>query len=367
MMSESAPKIHAQFHLTRQSKGLEPFELKVSTELPSQGVTAIFGHSGSGKTTFLRCVAGLERAQSGYLEVQGQIWQGPKQFLPTHQRPLGYVFQESSLFDHLTAMGNLKFAIKRAAAPTTTEAFERIVSLMGIESILMRYPNQLSGGERQRVAIARALLIQPRILLMDEPLASLDSARKQEILPYLAKLRSSLDIPILYVSHSVDEIAQLADHVVVLESGHMVAQGALSEVFARTDLKALSGFDTGAVWQGEVAERDAPWHLSKVACGQASLWVRDAGDPVGSAMRLRILARDVSLSRSVNDESSIVNRLPVSILEITPDQDEAMVLIRLQCAEQILLARLTKRSLDTMQLAVGQSLWAQIKSVAIVR
>lgn len=362
-----ANTIHAQFQLTRQSKGVEPFELKIATELPSQGVTAVFGHSGSGKTTFLRCVAGLERAQTAYLEVQGQVWQDANKFMPTHKRPLGYVFQESSLFEHLTALGNLKFAIKRAAEPTSSEAFERIVSLMGIESILARYPSQLSGGERQRVAIARALLIQPRILLMDEPLASLDNARKQEILPYLAKLRTSLDIPILYVSHSVDEIAQLADHVVVLEGGRLVAQGDLSEVFARTDLRALSGFDTGAVWQGKVIERETQWHLAKVACGETSVWVRDAGDHIGSAMRLRVLARDVSLSRSVDDESSIVNRLPVTILEITPDQDEAMVLLRLESAGQVLLARLTKRSLETMRLAVGQSLWAQIKSVAIVR
>ncbi|CUB02288.1 molybdenum ABC transporter ATP-binding protein [Marinomonas fungiae] len=363
----SGTSIHAQFRLTRQSKGLAPFELDVATELPAQGVTAIFGHSGSGKTTFLRCVAGLERAQSGYLEIEGQVWQDAKQFMPTHKRPLGYVFQESSLFEHLTAFGNLKFAIKRAEEPTSSEDFDRIVSLMGIEPILSRYPKQLSGGERQRVAIARALLIQPRILLMDEPLASLDNARKQEILPYLAKLRTSLDIPILYVSHAVDEIAQLADHVMVLESGKLVAQGALSEVFSRTDLRALSGFDTGAVWQGQVIEREPQWHLAKVACGASNLWVRDVGDEVGTKMRLRILARDVSLSRSEADESSIVNRLPVTILDITPDQDAAMVLIRLASAEQVLIARLTKRSLDTMQLAVGQSLWAQIKSVAIVR
>lgn len=360
-------KIHAQFQLMRQSKGAKPFELKVATELPSQGVTAIFGHSGSGKTTFLRCVAGLERAQTGYLEVQGQVWQGAKQFLPTHKRPLGYVFQEASLFEHLTALGNLKFAMKRAAEPTSSEAFEKIVSLMGIESILPRYPSQLSGGERQRVAIARALLIQPRILLMDEPLASLDNPRKQEILPYLAKLRTSLDIPILYVSHSVDEIAQLADHVMVLEGGQLVAQGALSDVFARTDLKALSGFDMGAVWQGKVIERQSQWHLAKVACGDANLWVRDAGDDIGGDLRLRILARDVSLSRSASDDSSIVNRLPVTIIEVTPDQDEAMVLLRLESAGQVLLARLTRRSLETMQLAVGQLLWAQIKSVAIMR
>lgn len=359
--------IAAEFHLRHLNKGFRPFELKVAAKLPSQGVTAIFGPSGSGKTTFLRCIAGLERAQSGFLQVHGQVWQDETQFLATHKRPLGYVFQEASLFDHLTALGNLKFACKRAAVPTTTEAFEQIVSLMGIEGVLSRYPKQLSGGERQRVAIARALLIQPKILLMDEPLAALDARRKQEILPYLAKLRSSLDIPILYVSHSVEEITQLADHVLVLEKGQLIAQGEVSEVFSRTDLTVLSSFDTGVVWHGKVMEREHEWHLAQVRCGSTALWVRDAGDDIGRSIRLRILARDVSLSRSDSDDSSIVNRLPVTILTIAPDRDEAMMLIGLDCGGQTLNARLTKRSVATMQLALGQALWAQIKSVAIVR
>lgn len=360
-------KINVVFKLTRPTHGGASFVLDVSTQLPSQGVTAIFGFSGSGKTTFLRCVAGLEHAQMGLLTVGEDIWQDDSQFLPTYQRPIGYVFQEASLFEHLTGMGNLKFAMKRAPRDTSTESLQQIIDLMGIESVLERFPKQMSGGERQRVAIARALLIQPRLLLMDEPLASLDNQRKQEILPYLAKLRLTLDIPILYVTHSVDEIAQLADHVLVLEEGRIVAQGDIREVFNRTDLKALSGFDTGAIWQGKLLERESDWHLVKVAFQGTQLWVRDTDEVLGSQIRVRILARDVSLARSANDESSILNRLPATIIDIHPDRDNAMVLVRLRCGDEVLIARVTRCSRQMMQLEVGQDVWAQIKSVAIVR
>lgn len=361
------PPIQAAFDLRRQNKGLEDFVLSMAVQLPSQGVTAIFGQSGSGKTTFLRCVAGLEQAEQGKLIVHGQVWQDHAVFVPTHQRPIGYVFQESSLFEHLTAQGNIDFALKRAESKPSAADYCHIVDLMGIEPVLKRYPSQLSGGERQRVAIARALVIQPRLLLMDEPLASLDSARKQEILPYLAKLRSSLDIPILYVSHSVDEIAQLADHVVMLEQGKVVAQGNISDVFARTDLKQISGFDTGVVWQGHVVERMAAWHLAKVMCPGGELCVRDDGDAMGAPVRVRILARDVSIALSAQDDSSIVNRLPVTILSITPDADPAMLLLRLASGDDCIIARLTKRSVEQLNLYVEQHVWAQIKSVALVR
>ncbi|WP_417504052.1 molybdenum ABC transporter ATP-binding protein [Marinomonas gallaica] len=367
MVAADQHAIHAAFKLSRSHASGEPFTLDVDIQLPSSGVTAVFGHSGSGKTTFLRCVAGLERAQAGQLTVQGEVWQKENCHVPTHQRPIGYVFQEASLFEHLTGMDNLAFAMKRAPTPTSDEGLQQIIELMGIESVLTRLPKHMSGGERQRVAIARALLIQPRLLLMDEPLASLDHQRKQEILPYLARLRASLKIPILYVSHSVDEIAQLADHVVVLEQGTVVAQGDIGEVFARTDLNALSGFDTGAVWQGKSVARDEQWHLVKVSFQQTELWVRDTGEALGSSIRVRILARDVSLARTALDETSILNRMPATITDICPDRDEAMILVRLDCGEEVLIARLTKRSLDKMALQVGQEVWAQIKSVAIVR
>ena len=210
--------------------------LDIDTRIPAKGVTAIYGHSGSGKTSLLRCIAGLEKAPNGSLAIHKDDWQATWQdsniFLPVHKRPIGYVFQEASLFAHLNAEKNLRYAIKRADKKVTQEFYQRVIAVMGINDILERYPNQLSGGERQRIAIARALLIQPRLLLMDEPLAALDHQRKQEILPYLEKLQQSFDIPILYVSHSMDEVARLADHIVVLDQGKVIAEGKLTDVFS---------------------------------------------------------------------------------------------------------------------------------------
>lgn len=356
-----------QYGVLRRRSNQPDFSLDVDLTLPSKGVTALFGPSGSGKTTLLRCVAGLARAEQGCLSVNGQTWQSDRLFLPTHKRPLGYVFQESSLFPHLTAQGNLNYAVNRASVANANVLYDRVIAVMGIESILSRYPGQLSGGERQRVAIARALLIQPQILLMDEPLARLDMERKQEILPYLEKLRTHFDIPILYVSHSMDEVARLADYVVMLETGRVVAQGALGEVFSRIDLSLPVGEDVGVVWHGQVVERNDQWHLARFASAKDVLWVRDAGDYVGNEVRLRILARDVSLTLTEHHDSSILNRLSVRITGITQDKDEAMVLVQLQTHANCLIARLTQRSAAHLQLKVGQQLWAQVKSVAIVR
>lgn len=366
-LNAQSATIEAQFSLSRRTKGQTPFVLQVAATWPSEGVTAIFGQSGSGKTTFLRCLAGLERAQTGTLRVQGEIWQSADFQLPTYQRAIGYVFQESSLFEHLTAQGNLEFALKRCINRPSTSEYHDIIELMGIAAVLRQYPAQLSGGERQRVAIARALLMKPRLLLMDEPLASLDTARKQEILPYLARLRSRLDIPIVYVSHSVDEISQLADHVLVLEQGKLVAQGDVSEVFARTDLAQLASFDMGVTWFGSVQERAKSWCLARVDSAGGSLWVADAGDTLGAEVRIRILARDVSISLTECTDSSIVNRLPVTVMGLTHDKDPAMQLVQLSSGEGTLLARLTRRSVEQLGLGIGLKVWAQIKSVAILR
>lgn len=361
------PRLHAQFLMRYAGPDSSTFSLDVDLTLPGNGITAIFGQSGSGKTTLLRCVAGLERAQAGRLTVNGEDWQSDTLFLPTYQRPLGYVFQESSLFPHLSAKGNLHYAIKRSGVPDSNALYHQVIELMGIEPVLPRYPDQLSGGERQRVAIARALLIQPRLLLMDEPLASLDAARKQEILPYLERLGLTFDIPILYVSHSLDEVSRLADHVVVLQQGLAVAQGRVGDVFSRIDVPLLAGSDAGVVWQGVVKERNEKWHLARIACAGGDLWVRDAGDALGQRIRVRILARDVSLTLSYHEDSSILNRLPVDVLEIVTGNDAAMALVRLQAGNDFVTAQLTYRSVDYLKLAPGIRLWAQIKSVAILR
>lgn len=339
------------------------FSLDVEQTLPGAGVTALFGHSGSGKTTLLRCIAGLEQPECEMLVIDGQAWHG----LPAHRRNIGYVFQEASLFPHLSAHGNLHYAIKRGRNPIDATQFERVVELLGIGKLLQRYPDQLSGGERQRVAIARALLKSPRLLLMDEPLASLDQRRKQEVLPYLENLHEQLEIPIVYVSHSIDEVARLADHVLIMEDGRVSASGDVTEVFARTDLPLHVGDETGVILHGTVAERDEQWHLKRVTFDGGDLWLRDAGDAVGKAVRVRVLARDVSLALSIDDQSSILNRLPVTVSELADDEDEAMLLIRLAAGPSPLLARLTRRSAEHLGLAVGMKVWAQIKSAAMVR
>ncbi len=348
------------------------FSLDLDVSFPAAGITAIFGESGSGKTTFLRCIAGLEKSSAGQLSVDGEVWQSSDVFIPTHKRPLGYVFQESSLFAHLTAQGNLNYAIKRSgvvADADTDKLYDRVLEIMGIKPLLQRYPHQLSGGERQRVAIARALLIQPRLLLMDEPLASLDAARKQEILPYLERLRSEFEIPVIYVSHSMDEVARLADHVVVLNQGKVKAQGNLTEVFSRIDLPIELGDEAGVVLQGQVVECDKNWHLMRVSFPGGDLWVRDDGDSNNqeNTARVRVLARDVSLALSSHEDSSILNRLPVEVIEISEDRDESMQLIRLQTGASYLIARLTNKSVHHLTLKPGMHVWAQVKSVALVR
>ena len=342
------------------------FCLDVDLDLPARGVTALFGHSGSGKTTLLRCIAGLERSPAGHLEFDGAVWQDAQRFVPTHQRPLGYVFQEASLFPHLSARGNIDYGRTRAQDPLDRAALDHVVDLLGIGALLARRPDQLSGGERQRVAIARALAVKPRLLLMDEPLAALDLARKQEILPYLDRLRDELEIPILYVSHSPDEVARLADHLVVLENGHAVAQGPLAETLARVDLPIKLGEDTGVVLDATVVERDTAWHLARVDFAGGSLWVRDAGLPTGHRVRIRILARDVSLTLERPQHTSILNLLPGSIAAIADDIDPALATVRVELEGTPVLARVTRRSVAVLGLAPGLAVWVQIKAVALI-
>jgi len=354
--------IQARFKLERGG-----FALNSDLELPGRGVTALFGPSGSGKTTMLRCMAGLERAPGGYFCVSGETWQDADEiFLPTYKRPIGYVFQEANLFPHLTVRGNLEYGLKRVAAAARRVALGQAVDLLGIGGLLAREPDRLSGGEKQRVAIARALAVSPRLLLMDEPLAALDLARKQEILPYLERLHAELDIPLIYVSHAPDEVARLADHIVVLDHGRPVASGPLSETLARIDLPIRLGEDAGVVLHGRICERDVTWHLARVAFDGGSVWVRDGGQPVGEAVRVRILARDVSLALRQATETSIQNILPAVVDALTEDGHPALALVRPRIGQSPLLARLTRRSANALGLAPGLDVYAQIKAVALV-
>ena len=343
------------------------FSLQVELDMPGRGVTALFGPSGSGKTTLLRLIAGLERAP-GFLQVNGEVWQDDASnlFLPTHKRALGYVFQDANLFPHLTARRNLEYGMKRVPASERRVDVAHIIDLLGIGHLLERRPDRLSGGERQRVAIGRALATSPRILLMDEPLAALDLKRKNEILPYLERLHGELDIPVLYVSHAPDEVARLADHLVVLEQGRALASGPLGETLARLDLPIRLGEDAGVVLEGEVAELDAEWHLARVAFAGGSLWVRDSGVPVGQHVRVRILARDVSIAQDAHTDSSILNILPARVEQLAGDTHPALALVRLNAGGVPLVARITRRSAARLQLHPGQAVWAQIKAVALV-
>jgi molybdate transport system ATP-binding protein len=363
-MSEvSTGNIHLRFRVAHPG-----FTLDVDLQLPGRGVSALFGASGSGKTTCLRAIAGLEHAPGGYLSVNGEIWQDDSRglFVPTHQRPLGYVFQEASLFPHLTIRRNLEYGMRRVPASARKVSLQQAVELLGIAPLLDRMPDKLSGGEKQRVAIARALATSPRILLMDEPLAALDLKRKNEILPYLERLHDELEIPVLYVSHAPDEVARLADHLVVLEQGRAIASGPLREILARIDLPIRLGEDAGVVLEGAIAELDAEWHLARVAFAGGSLWVRDSGVPLGQHVRVRILARDISIALGAHTDISILNILPATVEQLADDTHPALALVRLNAGGVPLVARITRRSAAKLGLSPGLKVWAQIKAVALV-
>ncbi|MEG2049049.1 MAG: molybdenum ABC transporter ATP-binding protein [Comamonas sp.] len=343
------------------------FALNVQLNLPGQGVTAFFGPSGCGKTTLLRSIAGLERAR-GCVTVNGAVWQddAAQHWLPTHQRALGYVFQEASLFPHLTAEGNIRYGLRRTPAARQRVALEQVIELLGIAPLLPRKPSTLSGGERQRVAIARALATSPRVLLMDEPLSALDAERKAEVLPYLDRLQAHLDIPILYVSHSLDEVARLASHLVLLRAGQVVAEGDTAQLLARLELPLAHGDTAAAVVPATVVQHNAHDHLTTAQFngGQLRLVGTQVRTP-GSQVRLRIQARDVSVALAPPAYSSILNVLPVRITAIQPEAP-GYAMLQLQAGATTLLARLSQHSVQQMGLATGQSAWAQVKGVALL-
>ena len=340
------------------------FSLAVDLSLPSKGITALFGHSGSGKTTLLRCIAGLERVPHGQLSIDGEIWQDVSRWVPTHKRALGYVFQEASLFPHLSVIGNLHYGLRRASN-AQGGSLDQAIDLLGIAHLLDRKPDRLSGGERQRVSIARALAVSPRLLLMDEPLAALDLKRKQEILPYLERLHNELDIPVIYVSHSPNEVARLADHLVVMEGGRVLASGPLADTLTRLDLPIRLGEEAGAILDATVGEVDQEWHLMRVDFAGGSLWARDHGLPIRHRVRVRVLARDVSLADQ-QAHSSIQNVLRGQVVAIGDDEHPGLALVRVQIGSAMLLARLTKRSAASLGISVGKVLWVQVKSVALL-
>lgn len=358
-----AKRSHIRLQLVRPA-----FTLDVDLDLPGDGITVLFGPSGSGKTSLLRCVAGLEHTPGARVTIAGETWQNDEAGinLPTWQRPLGYVFQEASLFAHLNVRKNLLFGLKRSHSTSNAAALDAAINLLGIRGLLDRATGQLSGGERQRVAIARALATQPRMLLLDEPLASLDQARRQDILPWLERLRDELKIPMLYVTHSSDEVARLADTLVVLDAGRVKACGPVSDVLAATGATAVLGDDAGALLDATVVERDTRWHMARLSFDGGSLWLRDTGLILGRKARVRVLARDVSIATQEPQQTSIQNLLPCTVESVVADAHPSQALVRMVCGDSVVLARITARAVDALQLQAGMAVWAQVKTAALV-
>jgi molybdate transport system ATP-binding protein len=333
--------IHLQYTVRR-----DKFVLDIDVEIPDTGVTGVFGESGSGKTTLLRCIAGLEG--------EG----GP----PVHRRNVGYVFQQPTLFPHLDVRGNLDYGARRAGS-TRIDA-SQVIDMLGLGDLLARKPGTLSGGEAQRVAIASALMRSPDLVLMDEPLASLDRRRKDELLPYFDRLHDELSVPVIYVSHDIDEVSRLCDHLLVLEDGRVVANGDLFETLARVDIPQLGGRNAGVVlWAAPVDHEDG---LTRFDFGDGDIWAPGKFEIGRSALRLRIAASDVSIVRERPGQTTILNVLPATIEEVR-SVDDATALVRLRIGNQLLLAQVTNRSVQRLGLEDGQRVFAQLKSVTVRR
>ena len=345
------------------------FHFQVSLDMPLEGVTSIFGPSGCGKTTFLRCLAGLERSSRGVIRFGDVVWQDETRniFLPVSQRPIGYVFQEPRLFSHLSVRSNLEYGFKRIPSGQRQLSLDHVIDILGLRHHLDRHSHELSGGEQQRVAIGRALLTSPTLLLMDEPLSSLDIKRKKEIVPFIQRLETEFHIPIIYVSHSLQEILQLATTLVVLKDGRVVADGPLEKTVAHLDWRGLvEDSQIGAIIDTVVVEHDSQYTLTRLAFSGRHLYVPHQDKGVGEQLRVQILSRDVSIVTSPPAfQSSVLNILEAMVTEIgSLESDHPFVDIRLDIGRP-LLATITRKSLAMLNLRPGQSVYVQIKAVAL--
>jgi molybdate transport system ATP-binding protein len=337
------------------------FTLSVQHALPLTGITALFGPSGSGKTTLLRVIAGLEPEARGNVEFDGESWQSEMARVPAHERRIGYVFQDGRLFPHLTVEQNLLFAAQRARHQSID--VDAAVQALDLCELRARRPASLSGGEQQRVAIARALLTSPRLMLMDEPLSSLDIVRKREILPHIEKLPQTFGVPVLYVTHNVDEVARLANDVVLLAGGKIAAHGGVAEIFERSDLGDFTGgLEAGVVLRAQVAAYGAG--VATLRLGQQQLRVPMTACVVGSVRPIRIHARDVAIATVRPEKLSIRNVLRARILSIEAGGSLNVELL-LDVDGERLRARITQDALDELELFVGREVFALIKSVAL--
>jgi len=361
--------IHAKFFVQRSD-----FVLDVDVTLPSRGVTALYGASGCGKTSLLRLIAGLDQTDSGFLQVGDEIWQDNKGSVAVHQRDIGFVFQEASLFEHLNVKKNIEYGLKRSKSKRTVATqvnLDEVISILGLSDLLDRKPDQLSGGQKQRVAIARALAVSPKILIMDEPLSALDAALKREILPYLENLHELLEIPVLYVSHSQEEVARLADHLVLMDKGKVIGSDSIEAMLTRLDLPLAHDKDAASVLKTDVQSVDEEYQLAMLAFDGGQFQVPLDSFPfesnalVGRAYRIRVAARDVSLITEPPKGSSILNSFPATVVSVT-NEGSAQVLVSLSVGSSVLLSRITRKSFDALGIQEGLSLFAQVKTVALL-
>ncbi|HIE42478.1 MAG TPA: molybdenum ABC transporter ATP-binding protein [Nitrospinaceae bacterium] len=344
------------------------FSLDVDLNLPAKGVTVVFGPSGSGKSTLLRCLSGLERAPSGFLKLDDQVWQDEGIFIPIHQRKIGSVFQESRLFPHLNIQGNLLYGYQRTPLVERNLHLDEVVQVLGLGSLLKRYPEKLSGGERQRVAIGRALLTSPNLLLMDEPLASLDMQRKAEIIPFIKKIKDEFETPIIYVTHSMNEVLQLVETMVILNSGKVVNWGPVEEVFSDVQLRdAVGDGQLGAVLETTVSEHDDKFGLTRLDFMGQVLSVPKQNIPMGKKLRVHIHSKDVSLATAAPvGATSVLNILKAKVGKIGAiDPNGYSVDIELDAGRPI-LATITRKSLSNLNLQIGQPIFAHIKAIKMV-
>jgi molybdate transport system ATP-binding protein len=348
---------------------LQRFSLTVAFETAADGITALFGPSGAGKSSTVNAIAGLSRDATGKVSLKGRrlLDSDAGLYLPPEKRRIGYVFQDSRLFPHLSVRGNLLYGWKRSKQRASREEIEALEALLGLEHLQDRSPRSLSGGEKQRVALGRALLAKPDLLLLDEPLAGLDQNRKGEILPYLERLRDEGGIPMVYVSHSIEEVTRLADQMVVLNEGRVAAVGSIFDISARLDLFPLTGrFEAGAVVDCKVAAQDYAYAMTQLTFTGGELWVPQIDLPPGAGVRVRLRARDLVLSLVKPERTSVNNILECIVSDLREDPG-AFSDVQLDCGGTRLIARITRRSLDRLGLEPGQKVYALAKSVTLDR
>jgi molybdate transport system ATP-binding protein len=342
------------------------FLLDAQFELPTPGVVALFGRSGCGKTSLVNVIAGLALADSGRVALDDSVLLDTALRLnvPPEKRRIGYVFQDARLFPHMRVEANLRYALRRAAVAPFI-GLDRVVELLDLKALMGRRTHQLSGGERQRVAIGRALLSQPSLLLLDEPLASLDASRREEVLPYLESLRDQLAIPMVYVSHNFDEVLRLATHLVLMEAGKTIAQGNLSEMSLHPEVRAIIGIDAvGAIVDGTVLGADASSALTRVQVGRGELKVQCSQAAPGTRLRVRLLARDLIVATEAPRHLSVRNSLPGVITSVADDVDDSH-LIAIDIGGILIMARVTKAATRELGLAAGTPVWALVKTASL--